>query len=530
MLHTFHATRGMVTSPHHLASQSGLDVLKKGGTALEAVVAMAATLSSVYPHMTGPGGDSFWLISYPDGRISVIDACGAAAMKASLSFYKEAGHAAIPWRGGLAANSMAGAVSGWQEALRQSSRLHAPLPLEELFQDAIYYARYGYALSESEATLLQEKHAELVSNPDFMQNYSGTEFLMAHGEVRRNPALALTFECLAREGLESFYKGSVARALCADLARSNSPLDKEDFLHHKISLPLPLHASITDCTLYNAPPPTQGVASLAILKLFDLLPAAEPDSFAHVHGLVEATKKAFLFRNAHVGDPVYMSVCAQSFLDDAKEIEHLARSINRQKAMPWPEPSQQGDTTWMGAIDSSGIAVSMIQSLYFEFGSGVFLPETGIIWQNRGSSFRLSAEGWNALKPGRKPFHTLNPALARFDDGRVMVYGTMGGEGQPQTQAALFTRYARYGMGLQQAVTAPRWLLGRTWGSESTSLKIESNFSPIVIEELRKAGHDVTLVEPFSSLMGHAGAIVRDQSGLLKGASDPRSDGSVAAF
>ncbi|MFT8417523.1 MAG: gamma-glutamyltransferase family protein [Acetobacter sp.] len=530
MLHTFHATRGMVTSPHHLASQSGLDVLKKGGTALEAVVATAATLSAVYPHMTGLGGDAFWLISYPDGRTCVIDACGAAAENASLSLYTKAGHSSIPWRGGLAANSMAGAVSGWQEALRQSAGIQPNLPLQDLLHDATYYAECGYAVTDSEAALLREKRAELALNSAFMEAYAGADALVAHGEIRRNPALASTFRTLVKDGLASFYTGSIARAMCADLARIGSPLGYEDFVRHSAGLAVPLHASIRGSTLYNTPPPTQGVASLAILKLFDLLPAMEAESFSHVHGLVEATKKAFLFRNAHVGDPAYMSACAQTFLDDTAQIAGLAQSIDRHKAMPWPEPSQQGDTTWMGAIDSSGVAVSMIQSLYFEFGSGVFLPQTGIIWQNRGSCFQLAQTGWNALKPGRKPFHTLNPALARFEDGRTMVYGTMGGEGQPQTQAAIFSRYARYGVGLQQAVTSPRWLLGRTWGEESASLKIESNFSQTVIQELQNAGHVVEQVAPFSSMMGHAGAIVRHNNGVLEGASDPRSDGCVAAF
>lgn len=184
----------------------------------------------------------------------------------------------------------------------------------------------------------------------------------------------------------------------------------------------------------------------------------------------------------------------------------------------------------MGAVDSHGVAVSMIQSLYFEFGSGVFLPQTGLLWQNRGASFLLEEGAWNAFVPGRKPFHTLNPALARFDDGRVMVYGTMGGEGQPQTQAALFTRYAMFGVPLQQAITAPRWLLGRTWGSHSHSLKMESRFDAGVIARLEQAGHEVERVAPFTSMMGHAGAVVRHASGLFEGAADPRSDGCVGAY
>ena len=530
MLHTFHSTRGMVTSPHHLASQAGLDILKKGGTALEAVVATAATLSAVYPHMTGLGGDSFWLICYPDGRTCVIDACGAAAADASLQLYRSAGHASIPWRGGLAANSMAGAVSGWQEALHQSARLQPNLPLQDLLAEAIHYAERGYAVSGSEAALLHEKQVELSENRVFIGAYTNADRLFTLGDIRRNPALGCTLKYLAEHGLNGFYTGPMVNTLSADLAKVGSPLNQKDFLRHTATLTTPLHTTIRGCTLYNTPPPTQGVASLAILKIFDLLNAAEPESFAHIHGLIEATKKAFLFRNAHVGDPAYMEVCAQSFLNDTAQINGLAQDIDMHKAMPWPAPSQQGDTTWMGAIDSSGVAVSMIQSLYFEFGSGVFLPETGILWQNRGSCFKLSDSGWNTLRPGRKPFHTLNPALARFDDGRTMVYGTMGGEGQPQTQAAIFSRYARYGVPLQQAVTAPRWLLGRTWGMESVSLKMESSFSPTLVQELQNAGHDVEMVAPFSSMMGHAGALVRHGNGMIEGAFDPRSDGSVAAF
>jgi gamma-glutamyltranspeptidase/glutathione hydrolase len=256
----------------------------------------------------------------------------------------------------------------------------------------------------------------------------------------------------------------------------------------------------------------------------------EGEGFDHLHGLIEATKRAFRIRDRHVGDPAYMSIPAQDFLDDEALLDRLAEDIDRARALPWPEPSQAGDTVWFGAIDGDGRAVSAIQSLYFEFGSGLVLPETGITWQNRGSSFRLTEDGWNALKPRRKPFHTLNPALADLNDGRRMAYGTMGGEGQPQTQAAVFTRYGLYGMDLQDAITAPRWLLGRTWGEDSTSLKLEDRFDAGLVEQLRAAGHAVELVEPFTSTMGHAGALVRHADGALEGATDPRSDGAALAF
>ncbi len=263
---------------------------------------------------------------------------------------------------------------------------------------------------------------------------------------------------------------------------------------------------------------------------FGRLIADQADSFDHVHGLVEATKQAFLLRDRHVGDPAYHDFDWQGLLDDSAALAEIAGRIDPTRALPWPQPPQWGDTCWFAAADSEGRVVSAIQSTYFEFGSGVVLPQTGIVWQNRGSSFRLAPGGWNALKPGRKPFHTLNPALAQFDDGRTMAYGTMGGEGQPQTQAALFTRYARYGIDLQQAINRPRWLLGRTWGEQSTTLKLEDGFDEALYTALSAAGHDVERIGALSATMGHAGAIVRHADGWLEGATDPRSDGKAAAW
>jgi gamma-glutamyltranspeptidase/glutathione hydrolase len=184
----------------------------------------------------------------------------------------------------------------------------------------------------------------------------------------------------------------------------------------------------------------------------------------------------------------------------------------------------------MGVIDADGRAVSFIQSLYHEFGSGVVLKETGINWQNRGCCFSLDPSALNALEPGRKPFHTLNPALAVLGDGRVMVYGNMGGDGQPQTQSAVFTRSVVYGWGPQAAISAPRWLLGRTWGQTTETLKLESRFPSAVVEELKSRGHDVEVIGAFDETVGHAGAILRHSNGVLEGGADPRSDGSVAGF
>jgi gamma-glutamyltranspeptidase/glutathione hydrolase len=183
----------------------------------------------------------------------------------------------------------------------------------------------------------------------------------------------------------------------------------------------------------------------------------------------------------------------------------------------------------MGAADAQGRVVSYIQSIFWEFGSGVVVPETGVLWQNRGASFSLG-DGPNRLEPGRLPMHTLNPALARLDDGRTIAYGTMGGDGQPQTQAAIFSRHVLFGGDMQQAVTAPRWLLGRSWGTDATNLKLESRFPPALATTLRSAGHEVEIVGAFEDVMGHAGMIGIDKSGVISGASDPRADGGCATL
>jgi len=205
------------------------------------------------------------------------------------------------------------------------------------------------------------------------------------------------------------------------------------------------------------------------------------------------------------------------------------KKIDRRRAAPWPAPYGEGDTIWMGAADASGLVVSYIQSIYWEFGSGCVLPATGVLMQNRGASFSLDPKAVNALSPGRLPFHTLNPALAVLDDGRVMAYGTMGGDGQPQTQAMLFARHILYRQPLDQALAAPRWLLGRTWGSVKTNLRMENRFDGNLIEQLLSAGHDVEVIdEAYSDTMGHAGAGILHPSGVIEGGHDPRADGGAA--
>ncbi len=529
MLETSRGTRGMVVAPHHLAAQAGLRVLRDGGNAVEAMVAAAATIAVVYPHMNGLGGDCFWLI-HDGGKVPVaIDACGAAARLADMAFYKSSGLGTIPSRGPLAALTVAGAVSGWSAALDAAAVWGPALPLERLFEDAVYYARHGMAVTRAQANDTVAKEGEMGGSPGFAEHFLPGGSAPLEGNVFSQPAMAETLERLARDGLDGFYRGALGADIAADLEAAGSPLRWDDLEDHRARVVTPLSLRVKHGTLFNMPPPTQGVASLIILGLYERLGAPAPDTFAFVHALVEASKQAFQVRDCEVTDPAFTSVDPARYLDAAR-LDRLAAAVDRKRAMAFGGEKPGGDTVWLGAIDGEGRAVSFIQSLYWEFGSGVVLPQTGITWQNRGTSFSLDAVAVNPLMPGRRPFHTIQPALAMLSGGRIMPYGTMGGEGQPQTQAMIYARYVVHGMGLQAAVTAPRWLLGRTWGAETTNLRIENRFDDEVIANLRNAGHDIDVVGPFDAVMGHAGALVRHASGVIEGASDPRSDGGVAAF
>jgi gamma-glutamyltranspeptidase len=519
----------MVTSPHHLASEAGVRVLREGGNAIEAAVAMAASLAVVYPHMTSIGGDGFWLIAPKNARPIAVDACGGAARAATAQMYASQGHATIPQRGPLAANTVAGTLSGWAEVLAISDGLGGKLPLSRLVEDAVWSGENGFAVTASQQELTETKLSELKDAPNFVATFLLDGKLPREGNVMKLPALAATLKRIGEKGPTDFYTGELSRQIAADLARCKSPVSAEDLAAYRAQRRSPLSVGVKGAELFNFPPPTQGLSSLMILALFERLGVTTAEDFDHVHGLIEATKQAFIVRDRIIGDPASMTERAEDFLDAAM-LDKLAARIDHKRALPWPHVAQPGDTIWLGAIDASGLAVSFIQSIYFEFGSGCVLENSGIVWQNRGASFALSGSGPRVIGAGKKPFHTLNPAMALFSDGRRMVYGTMGGEGQPQTQSAVFSRYAMFGQGLQAAVTAPRWLLGKTWGEETMTLKLESRFDPVLVTALREAGHNVEMLPAFTSTMGHAGAIVLHPDGVFEGATDPRSDGAASGF
>lgn len=523
----------MAVAPHSLASQSALAILREGGNAIEAMVAAAATIAVAYPHMNGIGGDSFWLLSIasPDGpRVIGVEGCGAAAQKSSHEHYSDL--PAIPFRGPSAALTIAGTVSAWERSLAIARKqLGACLPLSRLLADATDYARNGVPVTTSQHRSTYAKYAELQGIAGFAETFLTEGQVPAVGSLFYQPRLADTFDHMATHGLADFYHGDLARRMAQELEQLGSPLRLADFHAHQAIECKPLELQHSHGRVFNMPPPTQGLVSLIILGIMDRLAGGKADHLSanYVHSAVEAVKQAFKVRDQHITDPLHMNVDPTDFLrPDA--LNAMADAIDPQVAAAWGEGKGPADTVWMGVIDSQGNAVSMIQSIYHEFGSGVVLSDTGINWQNRGASFSLDADHINCLRPGKKPFHTLNPALAHLADGRTVVYGNMGGDGQPQSQSAVFTRVVVQGMDPQAAISAPRWLLGRTWGQSSDSLKLEGRFPESTVKALRDRGHDVEILDDFDEVCGHAGCAIRHSDGSLEGGSDPRSDGAVAAF
>ena len=410
--------RGMAVAPHSLAAESAVSVMREGGNALEAMIAAAATIAVVYPHMNSIGGDSFWVIHRPGHAMGGIDACGAAAGLASRRWYADQGiHQAIPFRGPVAANTVAGTISGWGAAHELSRRsLGGRMPLTRLLDDAITYARTGVPVTHSQHRLTAAKLPELRDQPGFAETFLSQGVSPATGSVFLQPRLAATLAQVARAGTKDFYQGDLARSMARDLARLGSPLRLSDLQRHSARLINPLTLQHSQGRVHNMTPPTQGLMSLIILGLLDRLRLGQHavDSVDHVHLCVEATKQAFKVRDQHLTDPAYMRRDPAEFLT-SQALDEMARQVDLQRALPWGAGRPPADTIWMGVIDGSGLCVSFIQSIYHEFGSGIVLPDSGVNWQNRGCSFSLSPAALNTLEPHRKPFHTLNPALAVLD-------------------------------------------------------------------------------------------------------------------
>lgn len=514
------------TASHFQASEAGMQILQSGGTAIEAMVAAAAAIAVAYPHMNSLGGDGFWLIHEPGQQPIAINAAGVSAAQASAAWYQDQGFAQIPSRGSAAALTVAGTVSGWQLALEISEKWQAGIGLDNILHSAMHLARNGITVTESLAAASRKTVHELSQVEGFSERYLPNGNVLNVGETLRNEPLADLLQHLSVAGLDDFYRGKTADCIAAALVKTGSPLTRSDLAAYYARQVKPLSVTTSKGTFYNLPLPTQGIASLLILALFDRCFDPSLDASTQLHLLVEATKQAFRVRNAEAQDASLATSDIGRWLQEPA-LKKLAAEIDLKQAAPWPNPAIPGDTIWMAARDKDGRMVSFIQSIYWEFGSGLAIPELGLLWNNRGVSFSLKSGATNELKGNIQPFHTLNPALAHLNDGRVLAYGTMGGEGQPQTQAAIIWRHLYQQQSLRDAIAAPRWLLGRTWGDNSHNLKIETDMPEHILSSLQHRGHETQPIPACSELMGHAGAISANEAGVVDLATDPRSDGAA---
>jgi gamma-glutamyltranspeptidase/glutathione hydrolase len=524
------ARRGLVATPHVLASEAGRAVLQRGGNALDAAIAAAVTIAVVYPHMNGIGGDNVWLI-FDAGRrrLRALNAIGRSAAAVDLVDYRARFGAAIPTRGGPATLTVPGSVSGWWEAhVYSRDAMGSPVSWKALFEDAVAHAGEGIAVSPGQRRVTaatRDLFGDDASDDVRRTLWPLYRLAGAPDERLLQTDLAATLARVAEDGPDEFYRGALGRRIVAAAAEAGSPLAPADFADHRADWMDPLRVRYRDGEAASFPPPTQGFAALAILTLLQGFDVAALDDADHVHLTVEATKLALEDRDRYLADPTVVDVPVAHCLDPQRLAARRAR-ISRRAALTSGGPSAGGDTIAIVAADAAGNAVALIQSLYHEFGSGVVAGDTGVLLQNRGAFFSLDERHPNRLAPRKRTAHTLIPSMY-LEDGRPrLVYGTMGGDGQPQTQAALLTRVIDRGLGPQAAIEAPRWLFGRTWGETSRALRLEGRFAPAVADELRRRGHDVQVVEDWSDLMGHAQLIRLDADGLI-GGSDPRADGSA---
>lgn len=506
------SNKGMVTTPHHTASEAGAKVLRRGGTAIEAVIAAGAALTVLYPHFCGLGGDAIWIVADSSGRRQTIMGIGQAAEQLPVL-------EVIPQRGPLSALTTAALVDSWGEALRYSfENWQGTESLATLLADAIELAAVGFPVSQS------QKHWHAF-RADEIPNWSGFEAHFVTQGIQRQPQLAAVLERIALYGHREFYEGELAQRIANGLKTAGSPIRMTDMQKTAAQMVDPISMVYRGVELLAPPPPSQGVTTLGIMGVLSNFDMAnlDPSSAQFYHLCVEAVKQAFLDRGA-IADPDFVAQACGDWLNETV-LSRKAATIDRHMALPWPDTHQTGDTVYLAAVDHEGRCASVLQSTYYDWGSGVLLGDTGILWQNRGAAFSTDPRSPNILAPGKRPFYTLNPGIGLRDGKPHLLYGTQGADGQPQTLTLLLSRLIDHGFDPSSALSAPRFLLGRTFSDTRDNLKIEASVGDEVIETLRVMGHETVAIPALSALAGQAGIIRMDRDGWIDGAHDPRSDG-----
>ena len=525
----------MVTSPHSLASAAGIDVLRAGGSAIDAAIATSAVLAVVYPHMTGLGGDAFWLIhDGASGEVRYLNGGGKAAAGSTPSSLEQRGLKEIPLRGVVPATlTVPGGVSSWIEAHDSCGRL----PLRRVLESAIGYARDGFPVTGRLADFIEMIRDDLVQDREAAALFFPQGAAAPPGAKLTNANLARTLQSIADSGWSGFYEGPVAAEMARFSEEKGGLFRSADFGSQKATWGAALAGRYRDVTIFNTPPPTQGFTVIEMLNLVEPHELHRKDFLGadHVHLLVQAKQIAYHDRDLLLADPSFADVPVERLISKQYAGER-GRLIDVRSALKWDTVpsfgSLAGDTVYIAAVDRDGNAASLIQSLYGAFGSCVVAGSTGVILQNRGAYFSLDPAHPNRLEPGKIPLHTLIASMAKRDGKLWSVLGCMGADGQPQIQLQLYSAMIDFGLDIQEAIEMPRFLSGRfALGEARDTLHMESRFSGGTIDALERRGHTVNRWGAWNEMAGHAHGITIDRRmGILRGGSDPRSDGAAIGY
>lgn len=517
-----YAANAALATSHPLATEAGLAVLKRGGNAVDAGVTAAAVLAVVEPAMTSIGGDGFALIAVPGKPLYGLNSSGRAAAALSTDMLVRKGYKAMDLESPHAV-TVPGVVKCWESLLSS----HGTIGLDEALQPAIEAAENGFPVYPRVWSDWCDEVGKLTRQGGGAKHYLIDGAAPKMGALHRLPALAETLKIIAKQGAKGFYEGAVAADIVAELKARGGVMIEEDLANITADTVTPVHSSYRDIDLVELPPNGSGITAQIILNLLERFDLAglDPHGAERFHLEIEASRIGYAIRDAQISDPATMHVSVDALIDKAFA-HRLSATIDptkRNETLPTPDPRRQSDTIYLSCVDRDGMALSLINSIYKGFGSGIVTEKTGITLQNRGGGFVVQPGHPNTIEGGKRPMHTIIPAMALKDGKAVRCFGVMGGQYQPSGHTHVMTNMFDYGMDPQEALDSPR-----VFWDDKGMIALEPTLSQSVYDGMKTKGHPVTWT---TSPHGGGQIIEIDQAnGMLIAGSDPRKDGCAMGF
>jgi len=514
------ARKGIVSSSHELASFWGANVLLKGGNVVDAAIATSAVLSVVQNNMCGIGGDLFALVKV-NGKVTELNSSGRAAEMATIDYYEKNGFSQIPTSGPLSANTVPGMVRGWGELLKLGT-----MEIGELLEPAINYAEGGFPVTEKYVQSIRNSRQSLGPFEEWKRIFLPAGRIPDPGFVFKQKDLAESLRTIAKLGVDDFYEGELSKRITDGVARQGGMITADDLRNHKSNWNAhPLSTNYRGIKIYETSPNSQAATVLLWLNMLESFELAElklgSDKLSKV--MLDTCLKAYAQRAKSIADPSFFPL--QLDFTSKKFAEEVLNSKETHRSLGSKATEVAGDTTYFAVADSEGNCLSVIQSNYMGFGSGLVPERTGLVLHNRGCYFSLDRSHHNSIAPRKRTFHTLCASLGEKDDETLFAIGSMGGDVQPQIHIQLMTQVIDFNVDLQCAIDRPRWIVPMTIYERPS--KIYSEFGPS--RSMSTNGLEVVQSDGLSSLFGHAQAIYRKENGLF-GAADPRGDGATVGF